>query len=55
MRLAFHIQILVLAVLLQKDQQETIYNLPSSNTWPNRETVQYDGDVPQSNRQLGAK
>ncbi len=43
LKLAFHIQILVLIVLLLKDQTEAIYNFLPSNKWP-------DGEVKQHNR-----
>ncbi len=55
LRLAFHIQILVLVVLLPRDQKKAIYSLPPSNKWLDREAKQYDGGVPQSICQLGAR
>ncbi len=54
-RLAFHIQILVLAILLFGDQKEAIHSLPPSNKWPDREAEQHNGSVPQSICQRGAR
>ncbi len=54
LRLAVYIKVLVFAVLFLRHQEKAIYSLPPSNRWPDWETKQYDGSVPQSICQLGA-
>ncbi len=54
-RLAFHIQILVLTMLLPRIQKKAIHSLLPSNKWPDKETEQHNGSVPQSVHQLGAR
>ena len=45
LKLIIHIKILVLAVLLLKDQEKAIYNLLPPNRRPNKESKQHDGSV----------
>ena len=52
LRLAFHIQILVFAVLLLRNKKKAIYSLLFSNEWLNREAKQHNGSVSQSVCQL---
>ena len=52
LRLIFHIQILVLTILLLKNQVEAIYSLLSSNRWPDGEIEQHDGSISQNICQL---
>ena len=46
---------LVLAVLFFKNQEKTLYGFPFSNQWPNRETKQHNGGIPQRLYKLGAE
>ncbi len=38
LRVAIYIKVLVLAILLSRDQKEAIYSFLPINRWPNRET-----------------
>ena len=55
LRLAFHIEILVLAMLFPRNQKKAMYSLPPPNRWPNRATKLHNGGIPQSIYQLGAR
>ncbi len=48
LRFIFHIQILVLTVLLIRDKTEVIYNLPPSNGWSDKEAEQHNESVSQN-------
>ena len=55
LKLAIYINILVLVMLLLKNQKEAIYNLLLPNRWSNRETEEHDRSVSQSIYQLEVK
>ena len=51
----FYLKVLVIALLLSRDQTKTFYSLPPSNWPPNREVEQHNRSLPPCFRQLWAE